>query len=48
MASQFVVAWRPSSRPAPARMREPVQTEVVQVLVWSAAMSQSRSGLPSI
>jgi len=36
------------SRPAPARMREPVQTEVVQVLVRSAAMSQSRSGLPSI
>ena len=29
----------------PARMREPVQTDVVQVLVWSAAMSQSRSGL---
>src|SRR6266700_107137 len=37
MASQCVVARRPVSRPAAARTRDPVQTDVVQVVAGSAA-----------
>lgn len=48
-ASQCVVARRPSRTPAAARIREPVQTEVVQVLVSSAVRSQARtSGSPMV
>jgi hypothetical protein len=46
-ASQCEVACRPRSRPAAARMSEPVQTEVVQVLAWSADLSHSWAG-PSV
>src|SRR2546430_5716743 len=47
MASQCVVARRPVSRPAAARTRDPVQTDVVQVVAWSAARSHSCTGEPA-
>ena len=43
-ASQCVVARRPVSRPAAARMSDPVQTDVVQAVAWSAARSHSCTG----
>ena len=43
-ASQCEVARRPVSSPAAARMSDPVHTEVVQTLVWSAALSHSCTG----
>jgi hypothetical protein len=43
-ASQCDVARRPASSPAAARMSEPVQTDVVQAVVASAARSHSCSG----
>jgi hypothetical protein len=47
-ASQWEVARRPSRSPAAASSSEPVHTDVVQVLVASAARSQSRSTSLSI
>src|ERR1700742_43502 len=46
-AVQCVVARRPVSSPARARISEPVHTEVVQVVVWSAVRSQSKIAAPS-
>lgn len=43
VASQWDVARRPRSSPAAASSSEPVHTEVVQVLVASAARNQSSS-----
>ncbi len=39
--SQWLVAFRPSSSPAAASSRDPVHTEVVQVVVASTVRSQS-------
>jgi hypothetical protein len=47
-AIQYEVARRPVSRPAAARISEPVHTEVVHVLVWSAARSQACRGPSAI
>ena len=46
-ASQWLVARLPSSRPAAARISDPVHTDVVHVLVRSASRSQSSAAPPA-